>query len=221
MKKLTGIYKITNNINNKVYIGKALNIGSRFKTHLTISKWEQEIKLYEAFLEFGIENFTFSIAELCSEELISDREMFYIEKYNSYKNGYNMTDYNNTPLTKENVRITKEQAIEIRKRRFNKEDKDLVFKDYAEFLSHDGFQKVWTYQTWKNIGQEFNTEEIRQYYIKTSHDNLKTLQKTKASSNQKLEIKTRKLNGEKVGKAFEDYSDIYSFSGFRKLWYKV
>lgn len=49
------------------------------------------IALYEAFRKYGIENFEFSILEECSEEQLNDKEKFYIQKYNSYNNGYNET----------------------------------------------------------------------------------------------------------------------------------
>ena len=48
-------------------------------------------KLYTAFREDGIENFTFSIIEECAEEELNNREIYWIEYYNSYITGYNMT----------------------------------------------------------------------------------------------------------------------------------
>ena len=49
--------------------------------------------------KYGIENFTFSVIEECSQEQLNEREIYWIEYYDTYKNGYNSTlgGYN-TPL---------------------------------------------------------------------------------------------------------------------------
>lgn len=87
------IYKITNSINNKVYIGKTEkeNPNDRFKQHLCDSgKIYKNIRpLYSAIKKYGKHNFNFEILE--ETENASDREKFYIDFYNSYKNGYNAT----------------------------------------------------------------------------------------------------------------------------------
>ena len=63
------IYVITNNINNKQYVGKTnLSIQKRFQEHINDSK--QQIKehrpLYNAFNKYGINNFSIRILEECS-----------------------------------------------------------------------------------------------------------------------------------------------------------
>lgn len=47
--------------------------------------------MYRAFRKYGLENFSFEILEQCKIDKLSEKEIFYIEKYNSYKNGYNQT----------------------------------------------------------------------------------------------------------------------------------
>jgi group I intron endonuclease len=68
--KMTGIYKITNLINGKSYIGQSLHIERRFLQHK--SPYERERysnkPLYKAFEKYGIENFDFSIIEECSAD---------------------------------------------------------------------------------------------------------------------------------------------------------
>ena len=83
-----GIYKITNKVNSKSYIGLSSNIEERFKKH---RQMQGEKILYSAFQKYGIENFDFSIIELCSSELLSEREKYWIEYFGSFKNGYNAT----------------------------------------------------------------------------------------------------------------------------------
>ena len=94
------IYKITNLVNHKVYIGKTqLSIEERFKEHVRDSRREREEKrpLYDAMNKYGIENFVIELIEdNISDEDINNKEQFYIKQYNSYigfenSNGYNAT----------------------------------------------------------------------------------------------------------------------------------
>ena len=88
------IYKISNNINNKVYIGKTnLNIQERFKQHLRDSKKEylEHRPLYNAIRKYGSEHFTIECIEECVTDQASTREQYWIQFYDSYKNGYNAT----------------------------------------------------------------------------------------------------------------------------------
>lgn len=94
---ICGIYKITNLINGKVYIGQSKDIYYRWYDHKKESrKNRKDIVLYCAFAKYGIENFSFEIVEECSLEDLDEKEIFYIKQYNSYinwenSNGYNMT----------------------------------------------------------------------------------------------------------------------------------
>ena len=83
-----GIYKITNKINGKSYIGLSSNIEERFKKH---RQMQGEKVLYSAFKKYGIENFDFSILEYCSLEQLAGREKYWIAYYDTYNNGYNAT----------------------------------------------------------------------------------------------------------------------------------
>ena len=88
------IYKITNLVNNKVYIGKTLRTAEkRWKEHCKDCqkrKCEQR-PLYRAMNKYGIENFICETIEECTIEDINDREVYWIEYYQSYHNGYNAT----------------------------------------------------------------------------------------------------------------------------------
>lgn len=95
------IYKITNQINNKIYIGKTSlpSIIDRWKEHVSDSKSRNKEKrpLYEAFKKYGIENFTIEeIEEVKTDDEACNREIYWIKKLNTYigfdnSNGYNAT----------------------------------------------------------------------------------------------------------------------------------
>ena len=70
-----GIYKITNLLNNKIYIGQSLNIERRFKEHCYKGK-ESRIPLDLAIQKYGKDNFTFEIIENCLKEELNEKETY-------------------------------------------------------------------------------------------------------------------------------------------------
>lgn len=87
------IYKITNDINNKIYIGKTnFSIEKRFQEHIHDSKQYYENRpLYKAMNKYGIEHFHIEQIEECDNNNAAEREIYWINYYNSYYNGYNAT----------------------------------------------------------------------------------------------------------------------------------
>ena len=89
--KLTGIiYKITNIINNKVYIGQTVNtIKQRWNKHCHSNGCRS---LYNAILKYGKENFNIEIIETLPIEELDKREIYWINYYksNNKKFGYNI-----------------------------------------------------------------------------------------------------------------------------------
>ena len=87
------IYKITNTVNNKSYIGKTEKTDptQRWKEHIKASKrsYINKRPLYDAFNKYGIDQFLFEVIEETSTP--NEREIFYIDYYNTYKEGYNAT----------------------------------------------------------------------------------------------------------------------------------
>ena len=85
------IYKITNKINNKIYVGKTVTtIANRWLHHLDDYK-KFDWHLYRAMRKYGIENFTIEPIEECLDDIINEREIYWIEKLDTFKNGYNST----------------------------------------------------------------------------------------------------------------------------------
>ena len=79
---------------NKKYIGKTTKtIEQRFKEHLKDCKKrrEEQRPLYNAMNYYGIEHFWIEELEKINVEDLEDREIYWINYYNSYKNGYNAT----------------------------------------------------------------------------------------------------------------------------------
>ena len=88
------IYKITNTINGKIYIGKTnRTVEERFKEHCRKSERErsEQRPLYNAMNKYGIKNFIIEQIEECPYDIASEREKYWIEYYGSFKYGYNAT----------------------------------------------------------------------------------------------------------------------------------
>lgn len=88
---MTGIYKFTNKINGKSYIGQSKNIERRYKEHKT-KKCENTL-FHNAINEYGFENFDFSVIEICDAKELNDKEIYYIKEFNTlFPNGYNVSE---------------------------------------------------------------------------------------------------------------------------------
>ena len=91
------IYKLTSP-SGKIYIGQTTNLKDRKRCLYNTNKYYSGHKLDNAIKKYGIENFKYEILvqiEMEDKFLLREHldvlESQYIEKYNSYNNGYNMT----------------------------------------------------------------------------------------------------------------------------------
>lgn len=89
---MIGIYKITNKINQKSYIGQSINVERRLKSHKSNYKNKNnKTDLYLEMRKYGIENFTFEILKECSKEELNFYEEKFICYFDTFNNGYNLT----------------------------------------------------------------------------------------------------------------------------------
>lgn len=92
------VYKITNLINNKCYIGSSISVEKRWRQHINASNNPNNPKynypLYQDFRKFGLDNFIFEIIfdDFDSIYEMEEYEQQMIDEYNSLiPNGYNQT----------------------------------------------------------------------------------------------------------------------------------
>lgn len=87
---MIGIYKITNKINNKSYIGQSVHIERRWVEHCMPHTKSQ---IANAIKEFGKENFLFEIIEECEIFELDEKENYWIKYFNTIvPNGYNVAE---------------------------------------------------------------------------------------------------------------------------------
>ena len=152
--KISGIYIITNLVNNKVYVGQTSNIRKRFSDYNGTKYLTSDRPVYKAIKKYGQDNFTFEIAKLVSTKYELDKyEKIFIQKYNSSnpKYGYNIgkggggaTPEGKKKLSEAHIGL-KESADTKRKKSnqiimINLEDKIVIISDSGK-LAGDYFDK--------------------------------------------------------------------------------
>ena len=88
-----GIYKIWINDSSYIYIGQSKDLGKRNRSHIWDLKrgLHNNPKLQNAYNKYGA--YHFEVVELCSEERLNEREVYYIKKQNSLSpRGYNLKE---------------------------------------------------------------------------------------------------------------------------------
>ena len=80
MNSNSGIYKITSP-SGKIYIGETINFEKRFNRYKSL-QCKKQIKLYNSFIKYGIDNHNFEILEECEINELKCRERYYQDIYN-------------------------------------------------------------------------------------------------------------------------------------------
>ena len=192
---MRAIYKWTNKINNKVYIGKSVNLAKRLREYRYEIKRGNDRPIIRALKKYGFENFDFEIIENCDtltdEELIA-REQYWIDYYDAQntEKGYNLLRAEETPLDytfgSNNIkaRLNEEKVLNIREMIFLQNISPAnVYKMYADEISYDAFCKAYRGQTWQNVDtsmiRDISTEVVRkgQKKAKLTADDVKEIRR--------------------------------------------
>lgn len=114
---ICSIYIIKNSINNKVYIGQTWkSIKRRFQVHKQNSTYGHCIKLRRAMKKYGQDKFNIELLTFCHTQKIADYwETYFIHKYNSIKNGYNILEFANNRKGVKHSLKTKNKMSKSRK----------------------------------------------------------------------------------------------------------
>lgn len=136
----SGIYKITNIINNKVYIGSSQNLKKRFYGHIrSLRKNEHKNKfLQNAFNKYGEQNFTFEIIKFCDEKFLIKEEQKFIDIFFG-KNCYNISP---TASSTKGIKISQETKEKLRIANTGRKFSDEVNKKKASFKGFTDEQRL-------------------------------------------------------------------------------
>ena len=164
VKKVRGIYKVTNKVNGKVYIGQSVDIGRRWRTHMTA---KDDIYFHKAIQKYGVENFEWEVIEQCKKSELDERESYWIEYYDSFNKGYNCTKGGDggpvmhgedNPEWKGGVSSDEDYCRQYSKQYYqaNKEQKKQYFKQHYEANKEKVKQQMKEYY-------EANKEKRKEY----------------------------------------------------------
>lgn len=111
--KSNEVYKITNKINGKIYIGITnQGSGARYRHHWYESRIGESSALHRAMAKYGEENFTLEIIDFADTyDELKEKEKFYIKQFDSKNRdkGYNLTEGGDGTFGKMHSEETKEK----------------------------------------------------------------------------------------------------------------
>lgn len=96
IKKISGVYKITNIITGDFYIGSSNDVKRRWTAHKSPSRWRRcsNNPLYLDFQKYGVDKFEFQILEEAESEHLKEAEQKLIEKFKPTYNSNNANGWN-------------------------------------------------------------------------------------------------------------------------------
>ena len=159
MKQYNYIYKITNQVNSKIYIGK------HSTDNLDDGYMGSGILICKAENKYGIENFTKEYLAFCdTEEKLNWLEKFYIKKYKAREVGYNLTDGGDGGSGYKHTDEYKKRMSALYKGSGN----PMYGKNAEDYMTDDAKKEKHRKVSESNKGKHFMSDEQKQ---KISHIN--------------------------------------------------
>lgn len=217
-----GIYGFQNIFNGKWYIGKSKNLYNRYCDHKNDWKAHQEKQFYKAINKYGWDSFNYFILkeyqEIPSDEELSEAEEYYIQYYNSYKNGYNATEHSSGGF------VSKEQKekctqylkeLNLRQKNENHPSTDFSKEDIQNIFNYamQGAPVNWVYNLYKNshniqydsFKQLYNGKHFKDYLPANWENRPKVTTNSTLWGIWVVDIKTRFSKGESLESIYELY----------------
>ena len=214
---MKGIYKFTNKINKKIYIGKSQNLEKRYQEHkrnfLNSKIEDYNTKFYRALRKYGFDNFSYEIIEQSdnfTNEQLNEKEKYYIKLYDSVNNGYNTQAGGlDTAVAR---KLTEIQIIEIKELLLKE---TILLQDIAKKynISKSLVTMINKGITWNNIGNY--TYPIRKNTINNTGE---SNPKAKITDKEVLALREYFVN-HTLNEVYDKFGQNYSFSEIKKICY--
>ena len=190
VKKVRGIYKVTNKVNGKVYIGQSVDISRRWCEHMNA---KDDIYFHKAIQKYGVENFEWEVIEQCKKKDLDERESYWIEYYDSFNKGYNCTKGGegapggkDNPNWKGGVSLDEDYYRQYSKQYYqvNKEKRKEYDKQYGE--ANKEKKKEYSKEYY-----EANKEKIKEYDKQYREANKEKVKEYKEANKEKMKEKAK------------------------------
>lgn len=143
------IYKLTDCINGKIYIGQSRDFHKRMISHKRSPKNKSHIgkSIYNAITEHGFDNFTKEIIDTCySQKELDEKEMYYISLYKSYfpefgYNSFHKDDDGRLTInegTRDRMRLSHTGLAETSSTKRKKSNRVIAIKDNKMYIIDSG-----------------------------------------------------------------------------------
>ena len=165
---MIGIYKITNKLNGKSYVGQSVDIVHRWYQHKTGG----ELAIGKAIQKYGVDNFIFEIIEECNVNMLDEREKYWILKLNTLSpNGYNLKLAESTRGEDNGCALlTQKQVEKLREiynsKKYNSTKEVYENEGFNNIMEYSSFREVFTGLRWGWVMPEVFTIENKEYYDK-------------------------------------------------------
>lgn len=190
---MIGIYKFTNLINNKSYIGQSIDISKRYYqhsvNHLNPNQKEYNTYFYKALRKYGFNNFNFMILEITDTNKLDEREQYWINYYKSNDSnfGYNCTIGGKTSnKTPKKIYQFDLQGNFINVFNNSKEAAIIIFNDVDKYISINACAYGKTSKTYYNYIFSYNEtltqDELQERLTIKSAHRLKATSKDKKTT---------------------------------------
>jgi group I intron endonuclease len=221
------IYKITNKVNGKIYIGKTKNPEKRLKQHINASK-RKKTKLYNAMNKYGVNNFSIEIIDRCDDNTVNIMEIDYIKKYDTINKGYNITIGGEGGDTFTNLNEDEKEKRRLKSRRAGIEINNR--SEVRQFLVENG-KKLWENEEYvnkvlTNHKKAVTSDEYRKKQSEISKVFSNTPEMKKLRSENALGVKNSRWRGfayviESNGNIIDKYDTFKLFSDLVNLHFKI
>lgn len=169
MNENIGIYKITNITNNKIYIGSSSNLSKRYYYHLNILRNNKHynIHLQRAYNIDGESSFKFDIVEYCDFNILSEREEYYFNFFDTLNDnyGYNINPNGDRPPSWTGKKHTEETKIKM-----GNSSRGRIQTEYAKEIASITHKGKIISDDHKKILSEKNKGEKNPMYGKAPYD---------------------------------------------------
>ena len=162
MKKIIGIYRITNTITGDFYIGSSKDVKHRWADHKIPSTWKKcpNKKLYQDMKKYGIDKFVFEILEEAEQAQLKEKEQEFIEKLQPTYNDKNAKGFDIERRKETHKKASRKyNKTDKRKKANNKYNSQLCFYN-GETLTLQALR-----ERFRRKGIEHPTIEAKKYLI--------------------------------------------------------